>query len=142
MHRSTNVRRSNPPAIMHLQHDSCMRRVKNMRSHREKERVDAVARDFDQFQPDLKELGRDLSAIKSVPRLMILGLLNKIDGLSFKDLAVHTRINESNLAYHVMQLKKHGFITNEMRADREDRCYSFYHVSQKGKKYMDFLEQH
>lgn len=99
-----------------------------------------VLRDVVAIQPDWRKLERDLSTIKSATRMAIIDFLQKSpDKLSFEALARCTGVNPSNLAYHVSQLKKYGFITNEMRSERDGRCFSFYGLTKKGKDYLDFI---
>ena len=101
-----------------------------------------VIRGIEAIQPDWKQLERDLSTIKSATRLMILDILQKSpDKLSFEELARLASVDASNLAYHVSQLKKYGFIQNELRPERDGRRFSFYSIAAKGKKYLDFINQ-
>ncbi|MEX2683061.1 MAG: ArsR/SmtB family transcription factor [Candidatus Sigynarchaeota archaeon] len=104
--------------------------------------TDEIMQDIVTIQPDWKKLARDLAIIKSTARLSILDTLQKSrEKLSFEDLAKKVKMNASNLAYHVAQLKKYGFITNELRAERDGKRFSFYSIAEKGKKYMDFINQ-
>ena len=103
---------------------------------------DEVIQGIETVQPDWKKIERDLTTIKSATRLAILDVLQKSrEKLSFEDLVRKLRVNESNLAYHVSQLKKYGFITNELRAERDGKRFSFYGIAEKGTKYLDFINQ-
>jgi DNA-binding MarR family transcriptional regulator len=101
-----------------------------------------VVKGIEAIQPDWIQLERDLSTIKNVTRIMILDVLQEFRAsLSFEDIARKTNINESNLAYHVAQLKKYGFITNEMKNERDGKRFSYYSITDKGKKYMNFIHE-
>jgi DNA-binding transcriptional ArsR family regulator len=94
------------------------------------------------IQPDLKKLERDLSTIKNVTRLTILDILMASkEPLCFEDIVQKVGVNESNLAYHISQLRKYGFVVNELKDERQGKRFSYYHISDKGKKYMDFIHE-
>ncbi|MHA1697388.1 MAG: hypothetical protein ACTSWN_00955, partial [Promethearchaeota archaeon] len=66
-------------------------------------------------------------------------LKNHPGKLNFNQIAKRMQINRSKLAYHVLQLVKGGFISNEMRREKEGKHFSYYTTTDKGIKYLNVL---
>lgn len=64
--------------------------------------------------------------------------------MSFNEIAEQMTLSEnrSKLAYHMLLLKKENFVDNEVRMDdKKGKSFSFYGLTEKGKKTIDILEQ-
>ena len=94
---------------------------------------------------ELRRNARNLSVIGNKIRLGILYLLySKKEKLSFSEIAEKMTLSEnrSKLAYHMLLLKKENFVDNEVRMDdKKGKSFSFYGLTEKGKKTIDILEQ-
>lgn len=96
---------------------------------------------FEALEPNLETLERDLSVIGNIIRLKILTLLySSTDKMNFNQIARKLEVNRSKLSYHVLQLKKYDFISNEMREEREGKNFSYYAITEKGKKFLDIVQ--
>ncbi len=92
-------------------------------------------------QIELRRKGRDLSIISNKNRLNILYFLNENSkNQNFNEIAVKLKVDTSNLAYHINLLKKTGFINNSMLPDKEGRTFSYYSITEKGKKMLKLIE--
>lgn len=94
-------------------------------------------------QYELRSKERNLSIIGNKIRLAILYLLSENkDKMSFNDIARHLGVENNKLAYHIALLKKGQFVENEMRFnDKEGKSFSFYGLSDKGKKTIGLIEE-
>jgi predicted ArsR family transcriptional regulator len=92
---------------------------------------------------ELRGKERNLSIIGNKIRLGILYVLFERDAkMSFNDIAKELDVENNKLAYHIALLKKGRFVENEMRFnDKIGKAFSFYGLSEKGKKTIKLLEQ-
>jgi len=78
-------------------------------------------------------------------RLGILYLLySSHEKISFNEIAELMSLDEnrSKLAYHMLLLKKENFVINEVRMDdKRGKSFSFYGLTEKGRKTIDIIEQ-
>lgn len=86
---------------------------------------------------ELDNLSKLIYMLKEDKRRDILSfLIQSEDGATFKEISESTGIPPTGLAYHLKILDDHGFIIKEYRKLSGRRDYSFYGISDLGRKVL------
>ncbi|MHA1271958.1 MAG: ArsR/SmtB family transcription factor [Promethearchaeota archaeon] len=102
-----------------------------------------VKSDLEMGKNNLGKLEKTFSILGNEVRLKILYLLlqNEPKKFNFNEIAEKTSIKKNKLAYHIALLKNNQFINNEIRAEKNNRTFSYYTISNKGKRILRFIEK-
>ncbi len=99
--------------------------------------------DLEYGKINLRRLEKIFGILGNELRLRILNLLlqNGSKKFNFNEIAEEISIKKNKLAYHIALLKNNNFVSNEMRAERNDRTFSYYTITDKGKNTLRFIEK-
>ena len=90
---------------------------------------------------DLRRKERDFGIIGNKIRLKVLYKLCENDSLNFNKLAELTKTDKNKLAYHIALLRNANFISNEKKQNKEGKAFSFYSITDKGRKYFNLVSK-
>lgn len=90
---------------------------------------------------NLREREKILNVLGNKLRLQILYLLLQIEEkINFNTIAAKLNVDRNKLAYHISLLKNNNLIHNEMRAEKHGGSFSYYGITERGKKTINLLE--
>lgn len=95
-----------------------------------------------QDKSNLRKIEKELGILANKTRLEILSLLAGRDKkVNFNEIADKIDIKRNSLAYHIALLKNNGFISNELRKNKNEGSFSYYDITEKGRKLFSLVEQ-
>jgi len=99
--------------------------------------------DLENGRINLRRLEKTFGILGNELRLRILYLLlqNEPKKFNFNEIAEKISIKKNKLAYHIALLKNNQFINNEIKAEKNDRTFSYYTITDKGKNILRFIEK-